>query len=176
MRKNIGNDFALRGFVCCDSCAVPLRSSWAKGKFKHYAYYLCQTVGCDSYGKSIARDKVENDVGVLVKALQPSKTLLKLATAMLRHAWTHQRDQAAEIAKSAARQVADIEKQIESLLDRIMDASYITVIARNEEKIAKLEKQKAVVSGKTVSQGDSGTTFEEKLEPVLTFFANPWKL
>jgi len=31
-RKNIGNDFAQRGFVCCSDCGVPLRSSWTKGR------------------------------------------------------------------------------------------------------------------------------------------------
>jgi len=51
---------------------------------------------------------------------------------MLRYVWDHQRQQATEILKSSARQFAGIEKQIESLLDRIMDARNAAVIARNE--------------------------------------------
>lgn len=47
-RANIGNDFVLRGFVCCAGCGVPLRSSWSKGRSSTYAYYLCQTKTCDS--------------------------------------------------------------------------------------------------------------------------------
>jgi len=27
MRKDIGSDFALRGFICCSACDAPLRSS-----------------------------------------------------------------------------------------------------------------------------------------------------
>ena len=45
-RKNIGKDFALRGFACCADCGVPFRSSWAKGRDRYYAYYLCQTSYC----------------------------------------------------------------------------------------------------------------------------------
>lgn len=37
--KNIGADFALRGFAVCADCGKPLRSSWPKGKYKRYAYY-----------------------------------------------------------------------------------------------------------------------------------------
>ena len=68
-RKNIGDDFALRGMVVCADCDVPLRSSFARGNGGQYPYYLCQTKSCDSYGKSIERDKVEGDVGVLLKEL-----------------------------------------------------------------------------------------------------------
>lgn len=48
-RKNIGDDFALRGIVTCGECKAPLRSSWSKGKMgKKYAYYHCQSQGCPS--------------------------------------------------------------------------------------------------------------------------------
>ena len=63
MSKNIGNDFALRGFVTCGDCGVPLRSSWSTGRTQRYAYYLCQTKTCDSYGKSVPRDRLESEVG-----------------------------------------------------------------------------------------------------------------
>ena len=55
-RKNVNEDFALRGFVVCGHCGTPLRSCWSKGEYSRYAYYLCQTKGCESYGKSIRRE------------------------------------------------------------------------------------------------------------------------
>jgi site-specific DNA recombinase len=79
IRKNIGDDFALRGFVTCGDCGTPLRSSWSKGRGKNYAYYLCQTKKCASYGKSIARDKLEGEIGAIVKTLQPTENLFALA-------------------------------------------------------------------------------------------------
>lgn len=56
-------NFALRGMVVCAFCDVPPRSSWSTGRNKRYPYYLCQTKTCESYGKSVARDKVEGQVG-----------------------------------------------------------------------------------------------------------------
>ncbi|MBL4750139.1 MAG: hypothetical protein JKX71_06075 [Amylibacter sp.] len=40
---------------------------------KRYPYYLCQTKACDSYGKSIPRDRLESTFGEIVKTLEPSK-------------------------------------------------------------------------------------------------------
>ena len=52
-RKNIGDDFALRGVAVCAGCNVPLRSSITKGNGGNYHYFLCQTKKCDHFGKSI---------------------------------------------------------------------------------------------------------------------------
>lgn len=39
-RKDINEDFLLRGFVLCDDCEKPMTSCWSKGCRQHYAYYL----------------------------------------------------------------------------------------------------------------------------------------
>lgn len=107
-RKNIGDHFALRGIVVCDGCDVPLRSSLTRGNGGHYAYYLCQTKGCEHYGKSIKRDQLEGDVGEIIKSLQPNVRSIRLLTDMFRHIWTTRRDQAADIARAAKRQISGV--------------------------------------------------------------------
>ncbi len=176
VRKNIGNEFALRGFVCCADCGTPLRSSYSTGRSKSYAYYLCQTKTCDSYGKSIARDKVEGDVGAMIKTLQPTRQLVVLAKAMFRHAWDQRRAQAKEAIKSGQRQLKEFDKQIDTLLSRIMESTNATVIGTYETKIGALEKQKIILGEQLAHQAEPKGTYEEKLEPVLTFLSSPWKL
>ncbi len=175
-RKNIGKDFALRGFVCCADCGTPLRSSWAKGRTKSYAYYLCQTKDCESYGKSIPRDKVEGDVGELIKQLQPTKSLFTVVEAMFRYAWDARRIQANEIIQSAKKQISSLDKQIDKIVARIMDASNERVIRTYEDRIAELEREKVLMADKMAQQTEPKGSFDEKLEPVLTFLASPWKL
>lgn len=46
VRKDINEDFPLRGFVACASCGTPMTSCWSKGNGGQYAYYLCQQKGC----------------------------------------------------------------------------------------------------------------------------------
>lgn len=175
-RKNAGDDFALRGFVSCAGCGVPLRSSWSKDRSQTYACYLCQTKACDRYGKSIARDKVEDDVGALVKTLQPTQQLIGLTKAMFRNAWTQRVEQALDAIRSGHRQIKDVEKQIETLLSRIIDSTNATVISTYEDKITELERRKIILGEQLASQAEPNANYEEKLEPVFTFLANSWKI
>lgn len=175
-RKNIGDDFVARGMVTCGDCGVPLRSSWAKGRSQSYAYYLCQTKKCESYGKSIKRDKLEGEIGAMIKTLQPTQVLITLAKAMFKHAWNQRSDQAQEILESNQRQIKAVEKQVETLLERIMESSNVTVIRAYEGKIAELEHSKIILAEQLAKQAEPKGSFEGKLEPVLTFLSNPWKL
>ena len=176
LRKNIGDDFVARGMAVCADCDVPLRSSWSKGRNKSYGYYLCQTKSCASYGKSIRRDKLEGDIGELVRGLEPTKKLMSLAKAMFTVAWEQRRTHAAEIIRSGQRQIESLEKQIETLLTRIMDASNPTVIRSYENKITEMERSKIILAEQLANQAAPKGKFEDQLEPALTFLANPWKL
>lgn len=175
-RANIGDDFALRGFVTCGDCGVPLKSSWSTGYSKRYPYYLCQTKGCDSYGKSVARDKVEGEIGALIKDAQPTPGLLALAKAMFQTAWDAREGQAKEAIQLAKSQIRDVETQIETLLDRIVSASSDSVIGAYEKKLSSLEADKARLQDMQRYHRPPEKSFEEKLELLLTFLANPWKI
>lgn len=175
-RKNAGNDFALRGIVTCGDCNVPLRSSWSKGRNQLYAYYLCQTKTCDSYGKSIARDKIEGEVGQIIKTLQPKENLIALTKAMFAQFWEQREAQAKEALKTFDRQVQAADKQIEALLGRIMDATNETVVRTYEGKIGELERSKLKLLEQKAKQAIPKGAMEEKLEPALQFLASPWKL
>jgi hypothetical protein len=155
---------------------VPLRSSWSKGRSATYAYYLCQTKTCEAYGKSIARDKAEADIGDLIKTLEPTPQLIALAKALFRHAWDQRMAQAQESIRSGQRQIKAVEKQIEALLARIMESNNITVIEAYEDKITKLQRSKIILDEQLANQAAPQGSYAEKLEPVLTFLANPWKL
>lgn len=175
-RKNIGEHFALRGMVTCACCDTPLYSSITKGNGGHYHYYLCQTKTCDHYGKSIKRDKIEGDVGELIKQLQPTRHHIKFITALFRYAWDHKHNQAKEIIQSGKSQIKQLEKQIEAILTRIMATSNEKIIQTYENKIGELDKEKLLITEKLQNQVEPKGSFEEKLEPVLQFLANPWKL
>ena len=175
-RKNIGNDFALRGFVTCGNCHVPLRSSWSMGRTKHYPYYLCQTKTCASYGKSIPRDRLENEVGDIIKALQPTRGLFVIAKAMFAQAWDARKAQAEEALVSGKHQIKALEKQSEALMTRIIETTNESVICAYEAKIADLEYKKLQLRQQVANHDTPKGTFEEKLEPALQFLANPWKL
>jgi site-specific DNA recombinase len=88
-KKNVNEDFPLRGFVMCDDCGTPLTSCWSKGTHNKYAYYLCPKRGCASYGKSIRRADIEGQFDQLLQSLTPSDSLFRVARLMFKELWDH---------------------------------------------------------------------------------------
>jgi len=84
--------------------------------------------------------------------------------------------QASETAKLLKANVAQIEKQIEALLDRIVDSGNATVIAAYEKRITKLEREKVLAQEKLATNGKPRLTLEESFEHVLAFLSSPWNL
>ncbi|MEP0961911.1 MAG: recombinase family protein [Roseobacter sp.] len=175
-RKNIGDTFVLRGIACCAGCDVPLRSSFTRGNGGQYAYYLCQTKGCEAYGKSIKRDKIEGDVGEIIKTLQPNPSAIRMMTAMFRQIWEARRAQAASAKTEAKKELSRIDKRIDALLGLIVNAQSDAIVPVYEGEIVALERGKAVLAEQMHKQAEPKGSFEEKLEPAILFLANPWKL
>ncbi len=176
-RKDVESDFPLRGFVLCGDCEKPLTASWSKSKTgKKHPYYLCFNKACESNRKSIPRDKLEGDFEKLLQALQPTQNLFSLAKAMFKRVWDQRRKQM-EVNKAAIeKELAIIEKQIEELVDRIVDSDTPTAIGAYEKRIAKLERNKLVAREKISNCGRPKEPFDKMFELAVRFLSNPWKL
>lgn len=176
-RKDINADFPLRGFILCNDCSSPLTACWSQGKKQKYPYYLCPTKGCESYRKSIRREQLEGEFEDVLRRLEPAKGLFALAKAMFKDAWDMQRGKSEEVKKALKADIAKIEKQIDQLLDRIVDANGgESVVSAYEKRIAKLERQKLLAEEKLAETGAPKHTLEESFEHAMTFLSKPWKI
>ncbi|MEL6220958.1 MAG: recombinase zinc beta ribbon domain-containing protein, partial [Pseudomonadota bacterium] len=176
-RPDIREDFPLRGFVHCSECGYALTSCWSTSStgVKH-PYYLCHHKGCSAYRKSVRRDVVEGAFEDILKRLTPSEKLFELVTTMFRSAWDQRTAQIAEQTAHAQKYIAGLSKQIDALLDRIVEAESPTVISAYEKKIAKLERERLLLADQARSADQPKHSFDEMFELAFGFLANPWKL
>ena len=175
-KKNVNEDFPLRGFVACAHCGTPLTACWSKGAYSRHPYYLCPKRGCESYGKSIRRDRIEGEFATLMQNVTPSGALFSIATKMMRDIWDRRLANAQAEAKALGAQLIKIDRQVSQLLERILDASVPSVIAAYEERVRKLEEDKIVIKERMANCGQPASTFDETLRTSLDFLANPWNL
>lgn len=175
-KASLGKDFALRGFVTCGDCDTPLYSCWSKGRTKCYPYYLCQTKGCQSYGKSIRRDAIEGDFETLLQSMEPAPVLIDLVRTMMRDIWDQRIASIKSLAVSIRKEIANLEKQIKGLIDRVIDTDSPSLISAYEDRIKSLEADKAKLNEKlNVSEHPKGD-FQTATRTALAFLANPWNL
>ena len=111
-----------------------------------------------------------------MRRLQPSKGLYKLAKAMFDDVWTLRSSQADQDAASLKKDIHKVEKQVESLLDRIVETDNMSVVGRYEQRISCLEKQKLLLEEKLTSVGKPRYTMEESFEHALQFLSSPWNI
>ncbi|MCP5400661.1 MAG: recombinase, partial [Sphingomonas sp.] len=90
--------------------------------------------------------------------------------------WEQRLAQAHAFAKTFARDIQKLEKQIDALLERIVEATNPTVINAYETKIAKLEREKLVLEEKRLTSGNPRGRFEDMFELAMRFLSNPSKL
>ncbi len=123
-RADIHEDFPLRGAVTCACCDQPMTSCWSKsGTGKRYPYYWCQTRDCSEYRKSIRAEKIDTGFEAILRAMTPSKGILAIATAMLHDAWGQRSDQSTQAKAELKRQIKELDKQQDALLERLVETS-----------------------------------------------------
>lgn len=176
-RADIRSDFPLRGAVACGHCHKALTSCYATSKTgARHPYYMCFGKSCSRYGKSIKRDRLEAEFTDLLQALTPAPGLIVVAKAMFEDAWNQRLAQASEIAKACERELAAAEKQIATLLDRIVTASSNAVVAAYEKRIAELERQKIAIAERQAPDSKIQGSFDQTLELALRFLASPYDI
>ncbi|GAB5471293.1 MAG: hypothetical protein Kilf2KO_43230 [Rhodospirillales bacterium] len=175
-RKDIKQDFPLRGAVCCGDCDTPLTAGWSKGKYKKYPYYFCREKGCAQYGKSIARDKIEGRFADLLQSIEPKQGLVRAAALMFRDLWDHQAKHTENAARSLKQDIQSAESKVDQMVERIVDATNPRVIAAFEKRIDEMERQKLVLQEKMLQIGKPRRTFDEMFELSMRFLSNPCKI
>ena len=176
IRKDVSEDFPLRGFITCSCCDKPLTSCWSKGRNARYPYYICQTKGCDEYKKSIRREKAESEFESLLLQLRPSEDLFLLAQAMFEELWKNRAENRDQERQSIKRNLQNIERQVEQLLDRIVETDSPTLIHSYEKRVQKLEDQKVVLHEKIAKCGSTLPDYSENYRTAFSFLGNPHKL
>ena len=175
-RKNLNEDFPLRGFITCGCCGTPLTACWSKGRYRRYPYYLCPTRGCEMYGKSIRREKIEGEFEELLKSLEPTDDLYAIAQKMFAALW-EQRLASGEVrSKSLKVEAQKLEKQVEQILDRIVEAESPTVITAYEKRVKALEMRKLEIDDAIANCGRPVRDYDETLRTALDFLGSPHKL
>lgn len=176
-RADLNADFPLRGAIACAECGKPLTACWSTSKTgEKHAYYYCFWKGCARKGKTIRRDRLEGAFVELLERLTPTQRLFDLTRAMFRDAWNQRSAQALEIAKAQQLEAAKVDKQIATLLDRIVDASSSSVIAAYEKRIGELERAKLVLDEQSQKTVTRAGTFDQLFELAMSFLASPSKL
>ncbi len=172
-RKDLREDFPLRGFVLCEACNQPMTSSWSKGRNGRYPYYHCKTQGCGCYGKSIKRDFIEGEFESVLKDMTPSDVVLELAQEIIRDCWAKKKAAHADELSALEREANGVEHDVEGFMERLIETRDHTLIELYERRIKELEMQRRVLAAQARAMSGVDTSFESAVGTVFDFIRNP---
>ncbi len=175
-RSDIHLDFPLRGAVACGECDHPMTANWTQGRKARFPYYVCRHRGCGKFGKSVRREVIEHAFEDMLRDLVPSPELFGVFEKMFRKRWDEAGARVRETRAAIKLKVVAAEKKISALLDRVMASESQTVIARYEQEIEKLERDRLVLVEKTTRCGTALPDYDASFRTAFDFLANPYKL
>lgn len=119
---------------------------------------------------------IEGEFEHLLQELRPSEGLFNVAFQMFKDLWQQKLSGARSQTKALEQELRGVERKVEQLLDRIVDATSDSVVAAYERRIKELEMQKAVMRERLASCGKPLKSFGETYRTAFSFLANPYKL
>ncbi len=177
VRKSINEDFPLRGFIDCADCEKPLRAAWSRGRLKRYAYYVCQTKNCVSYGKSTPKAKIESEFEKLLSNARPRPIVIRLTEVMIEKFWAMNIKTFKERQHAAQRTLSALENKISALVGQIINAPSQSLASVYEAELEKLERKRILKTGQldTMKAKNTGSKldFETSYRTVMNFIENP---
>jgi site-specific DNA recombinase len=146
-RKDMTNDFPLRGYINCIHCHKPFTASWSTSRNKEkHAYYRCYTQDCIMYGKSIPSQELHNQYASYIRAITPKPDIIDIAYEYLYYATVNEENDKNHFKSKHLKQITDLNEQISSLAQRVITQSNDSpLISIYEEEINKLNKSKLIL-------------------------------
>ncbi|MEM7526888.1 MAG: recombinase family protein [Pseudomonadota bacterium] len=175
-RKDINQDFPLRGLIACACCGNKMTAAWSKGRSRRYPYYVCQTKGCAMRNKSIRKEAAERAFESLLRQLRPMPALANLTLAMLRDIWEDRLAKAKGDERTIAREIKATDQKITALVERILATDSPNLITAYEGQLRKLEESRAALTDKQARASQPTTSLEAISRTALDFLLNHWKL
>lgn len=175
-RKDTREEFPLRGIVTCACCERPMTAAWSKGRNGRYAYYFCQTKTCADGRKSIRKETIEGDFEKLLDHLRPSDKVLDALKIMLRETCESLDKSQSEQRRTLKDELQQIERKSANIMERLMNADNVGVIAAYEEQVRGLHARKIELQEKMQKPARAAVDFDSTYRTAINFIANPRKL
>lgn len=173
-RKDLNEDFPLRGFILCADCQQPLTGAFSTSRSKKkHPYYRCKNGTCRCYGKGLRREQVEGDFTDILSKMAPSEPVIKLLEAITKDCWQKKRREHGRRLTDLERAKADAEQTVAQITARLVKTSDEKLVEIYENQVKEHESRRRILAAQAAEVDEVDTSYEKALGTVLDFVGNP---
>ena len=176
VRRDVRDDFPLRGLVQCACCERPMTAAWSKGRSGKYPYYFCQTKGCAYSGKSVRREKIEGEFETLLAHLRPAKEVMAVLRMMLQQAGDDRQRTLVDQTAALKAELSAFERRKAQIIERLLTTTEPALVSVYEEQIKDVHIKKIALEEKLAGGPAPVVDFDSRYRTALAFVANPRNL
>jgi len=173
-RKNLDEDFPLRGFLICACCDTKLTASWSKGRGTPYPYYKCRKTACEYYGKSIKRQDAHNQFEDVLKKLVATDETIQEVKEVFLEKWEERMKKKDKEHGGIEKELSKIDGDVTHYLEMAVGATSDAIRKRYEKSADDLLKRQQVLEQKVKEKPRDKYAVGNALDMVLGFIKNPY--
>lgn len=177
VRKDVRDDFELRGLVNCASCSKPLTGAPSRSKTgKLHNYYKCPNKSCKLYGKSIKAEDIHNSFQQVLKGVKATRGLTDLALKIFDDAWTDEMKYKETQNRNSQNLREEIESQIRKMTIRASSTEDETIQREYEKQIKALANELEILTSENDSKRDYKIPYRTSREKVIKVLETPYSV
>ncbi len=176
IRKDLNDDFPLRGMIVCSGCGSHLTGAWSKGRSERHPYYLCQNQGCIYKRKSLKRKDVEDGFEILLKKQKLKPNFEKVLSRVFDCAWQDELSEVKSKEKENLKRVQDLESKIELLSNQAIESKKDSIKRVYENQIEKTVKQLEEIESELPKSIDYNIPYRTALNKSVGLLKSPYKV
>lgn len=175
-RKDVSNDFPLRGLLSCGECNGHLCASWSKGNGGKYGFYFCQNKKCHMFRKSINKDTVHTQFDSLLKNNQLKSEVSDLVEVVFDKVWTEEVKTFKENHRKAKENIKTLETKVADLTNMIISTKSETLRRVYESQLETLGVELEELKEEGVPEVDLNFPYQTALGKSKQFLKSPYSI
>ncbi len=176
IRRDVNEEFPLRGFVLCSKCRRPNTASRVKGRGTNYwSYYRCNKKECSEYNLAIAKKDVEDSFENILRSKAIKNGVLRLVEAVVLDVWDTKEKERIGQKSRQEKEITTVRAERDGLMVRVAKATDEKVVEAYEGRIGELTKREQLLEEEIEGKSNHSGNFETALAKVLEFIKNPMK-
>lgn len=171
-RKNINQNFPLKGHVLCDSCNKPMTASFC-GHGDKYGYYYCRTGGCELNSKHVAHHVLHDQFLSLLQSATPKQELVDLARTILKDVWNQQWEAFQQDRHEWGMEASKLDEEIRSCVDELRKTNIPAIREAITERIQEFSERREILRKKIHDFKEIRNDFGGVLDRVIGVIEQP---
>ncbi len=175
VRKDIREDFFLRGLINCACCGKKLTGASSRSKTgKLHPYYKCANKECEMYGKSIRAEDIHAGFSALLGQIRASEDLINLSLAIFEDAWKIEIGNLQNAREEDIGNKEKIEHEIEKYASFAIRTTNSTVLKQYEKQIQKYGEEVEILENRIKTDVDYSIPYRTSSKEVLEVLQKPY--